>query len=256
MSLLEEYINPIYLTLEGKERIKEDLKAKPNGSYVVLDHFFKEDILNKIVQEYNGYLFDPKADSIIANNLAPFDGAAAEADPDTYLGALLYSKEWYAYCLELLDMNPLRIFPIIKIRYNESDAKGYWIHNDKMTFNGMQKFCTILGYFNKGWKLQDGGLLQIWQSSPVNVKNIPSYEVEEYLDRELFLLEQNRINIMPYSEYWESNDKKDFILVDQIVPSYNRIVIFNLNDKALHHSVTPNKGRRRYGFIQWLSKKL
>jgi hypothetical protein len=250
MSLLETYINPIYLTPEGKIRIQEDLKAKPNGSYVVLDHFFKEEILNEAIEEHNKYFFDPKADSIINNNLAPFDGAAAEGDPDTKLGSLLYSKEWYTYCLELLDIKPLRVFPIIKLRYNTPNAKGYWIHNDKITFNGMQKFCTILGYFNKEWKLEDGGLLQIWQVSSIKDDKTCSYNVEDYLDQTLSILEQDRINIIPYSEDWGSHNKKDFILLDQIIPSYNRIVIFNLNAKPLYHSVTPNKGKRRDGFIQ------
>lgn len=258
MSLLEKYINPVYLTPEGKAKIKEDLKSKPDVPYVVLDHFFIESTLELIQQEHNTHDFNPNADSRsekFQDIKFPFDGAVAQCDPDSVLGEFLYSREWYRYCFEILDIQPLRVWPTIKIRYNKEDAKGYWPHNDKPGGPvGFERIITILGYFNKGWKASDGGLLQIWQESPVQKEGTPSYDEEDYLDQPLAFLEQPRINVWPYGATWPDHEKRDFILVDQIVPVYNRVVIFNLNNKALYHSVTPNYGKRRDGFIEWLSK--
>lgn len=261
MSLLEKYINPIYLTTEGKNKIKEDLKSKSFNSYITLDHFFIESMLEDMRKEQENVIFNPHADSRLntdSNIKFPFDGAAAECDPDTLLGELLYSREWYKYFLEILDIDPVRVWPVIKIRYNKENAKGYWLHNDKPGAPiGFERITTILAYFNKNWTVEDGGLLQIWQESPVKNLSTPSYDKEDYIDTDkaLNFLEQPRINIWPYGAEWGSDEKKDFVLVDQIVPTYNRVVIFNLNKNPLYHSVTPNYGKRRDGFIQWLNKE-
>lgn len=258
MSILDKYINPIYLTKEGKDRIKEDLKSKPNVPYVVLDNFFLEETLELIQQEHDKASFDPTADSRsekFKDIKFPFDGAVAQCDPDSTLGEFLYSREWYKYCFDILDMEPIRVWPTIKIRYNKEDANGYWLHNDKPGGPlGFERIITILGYFNKDWKTEDGGLLQIWQESPIKDPKTPSYNEEEFLDQPLTFLEQPRINVWPYGATWDEHEGRDFILVDQILPVYNRLVIFNLNTDALYHSVTPNYGKRRDGFIEWLSK--
>ena len=49
----------------------------------------------------------------------------------------------------------------------------------------------------------------------------------------------------------ERNDV-DFVLVDQIVPIYNRVFICNLEENPTYHSVTPSGERARTGFVQWL----
>ena len=43
MSVLDRWINPIYLQANVVERIREDVAAKPGAKYIVLDDFFIED---------------------------------------------------------------------------------------------------------------------------------------------------------------------------------------------------------------------
>jgi hypothetical protein len=96
MTVLEKFLNPIYLDANYISRLKEDLKAKPNASYIVLDNFFKPEILNDIINEASTMQYNPKADSTEStnkNSKLPFDGAAVECDPDSILGELLYHKE-------------------------------------------------------------------------------------------------------------------------------------------------------------------
>jgi hypothetical protein len=77
-----------------------------------------------------------------------------------------------------------------------------------------------------------------------------SFNHLDHIEGRLDMFNQTRINVWPYGAMWDTNEKKDFILIDQILPSYNRIVIFNLNNKPIYHSVTPNNGKIRKGFIQ------
>lgn len=128
MSILTEFLNPIYLNQDYINDLKETMRAKPNTPYIVLDNFFKADVLSRIIEEHSDLRFDLHADSTEATNRKirlPFDGAAADCDSDSVLGKLLYSKEWYQFCSELVQVKPKKIIPVIKIRFNAENARGY-----------------------------------------------------------------------------------------------------------------------------------
>ena len=67
-----------------------------------------------------------------------------------------------------------------------------------------------------------------------------------------FLNNHVRINTRTPGGGFKDNEDHDLVLIDQVVPVYNRVFICNFKDEPAYHSVTPSNGKERLGFVQWM----
>lgn len=251
MGVLEKFLNPMYLQKEYIAVLQETLKAKPVSKYLVLDNFLKEDILNQIIEDHKKLEFDEIRDRTGADgSWLPYDGALAGCDPNTLLGELLYAPEWQEYCLTLmgLEVKPRRTE--IKLRSHKEEATGFWIHSDSRGGGGGARDLVSILYFNKDWTAEDGGLLQLWRKDEIDDPRTTTIRYDQTRGR-LDFLNNQRLNVRP-AGFWPYQESHDLILMDQIVPSYNRLFICNFKEEPAYHSVTPSNGKIRTGFVQWL----
>jgi hypothetical protein len=65
-----------------------------------------------------------------------------------------------------------------------------------------------------------------------------------------FLNNNIRLNVTNPGGGFKEGNTKDLLLVDQIVPVYNRVFICNFKDNPSYHSVTPSNGKVRENFVQ------
>lgn len=249
MTVLEKFLNPVYLKQEYINDLKETLKAKPISKYLVLDNFLKEDILDQVIQDHQRLNFDEKADRTGHDgSWLPYDGALAGCDPNSLIGELLYSKEWHDYCLDLVGVPTTPRRTEIKMRSHKEEATGFWIHSDARGGGGGARDLVSILYFNKNWKASDGGLLQLWRKDEIDAPE--TLRISNNTGR-LDFLNNTRLNVRP-AGFWPYNKAHDMVLVDQIVPAYNRLFICNFKEEPAYHSVTPSNGKVRQGFVQWL----
>ncbi len=254
MSVLDEWINPFYLESGVVEDIREAIKAKPTAHYTTLDSFFKVDKLEQIIAQHTTLRFSEEADRRSkSGEWLPYDGAVVFAQPGVHIGSeLFFDEEWHRYLAYLSCAN--LTFPTsteIKLRWHKSLAEGFWIHTDS-TIRSVVAIC----YFNQGWKETDGGLLQLWRLDETTCTP-DVIEIEKPTGRLDFLTQHQRIRTaspgggIPHNK----NRKVDFVLIDQIVPTYNRLFLCNFQNNPAYHSVTPSNGRERTGFVQWIGTK-
>jgi hypothetical protein len=251
VTVLEKFLNPIYLQQSYIQDLQETLKAKPISKYLVLDHFLKEELLDQIIADHKKLEFDEKRDRTGADgSWLPYDGALAGCDPNTLLGELLYSPEWQEYCLKLTGLEPFQRRTEIKLRSHQEEATGFWIHSDAHGGGGGARNLVSILYFNKNWKNEDGGLLQLWRKDEVDDPETLQIGHKDTVGR-LDFLNNTRLNVRP-AGFWPYGGPHDLVLVDQIVPTYNRLFICNFKAEPAYHSVTPSNGKIRTGFVQWL----
>jgi len=249
MSVLDKWINPYYLRDDVVERIRQDILAKPAAKYAVLDNFFIEEKLEELVAQHQTLQFNEELDRRAhkTGEWLPYDGALVYAKPGQHVGSdLFFDDEWHRYLAYLTHckMN----FPTttdVKLRWHQKDANGFWVHTD----SGIRTLVAI-AYFNRDWKAEDGGLLQLWRVDEAQAAG--AFEVESPKGRMDFLVKHKRIRTRTPGGGFDKPGAKDLVLIDQIVPCYNRIFINNYQDDPAFHSVTPSNGRERTGFVQWL----
>jgi hypothetical protein len=252
MSILKDYINPLYLDSKYIETLKETVKSKPISKYLVLDNFFIEEVLDQIIEEHHQLNFDEKADRTAASGQwLAYDGALAGCNPESLLGRLLYSQEWQRFALDLMGLPDTQRKTEIKLRQHRKDADGFWLHSDAGGGGGGARDLVAITYYNKDWKAEDGGLLQLWRLDDVDLPNTPLYTHADGLKGPMKFLNQPRIKARPAGVF-PYNEPRDFILVEQVLPVYNRIFLCNFKEEPAYHSVTPSKGKIREGFVQWL----
>lgn len=247
MSVIDEWVNPIYLDDEYVESLRESVLAKPIVKYIVLDKFFREEKLDELIDRHKTLKFSEKDDKITRDGeTLPYDGSVVFAKQGEHFGSeLFYDQEWQQYCCYLagakLD-HPAGTE--IKLRYHRPMADGFWIHTDSTI-----RSLVVIGYFNRNWTVADGGLLQLWKVEDVSgeapVFNNPTGRLD-------FLSEHHRIRTHSPGGGFSDGKQHDLILFDQIIPSYNRIFLCNFQHNPAYHSVTPSNGRERLGFVQWM----
>jgi len=253
MAVLEKFLNPMYLKPEYISLLQETIKSKPISKYLVLDNFLKEDILDQIIADHQLLDFSEKADRTAASGeWLPYDGALAGCRPDSLIGELLYSKEWQDYCLKIVGLPyDKKRRTEIKLRTHKEEATGFWLHSDAGGGGGGARDLVSILYFNKNWTYEDGGLLQLWKVDEADYEGTTKINYTDALKGRLDFLNTKRLNARP-AGIWPYDKQKDLILVEQIVPAYNRIFICNFKDEPAYHSVTPSNGKVRQGFVQWL----
>ena len=253
MQTLSNWINPQYLNSSYFEQLQETVKSKPDIKYLVLDNFFKEDKLEELIKQHQTLEFSEYLDrrSDTDSELLPYDGSVVFANQEIHIGSdLFFNPEWHEYLVRLVNSNYQLNHPChteIKLRYHRPYANGFWIHTDSFS----RKLVAIC-YFNKNWKYEDGGMLQLWRvdeecsESSFKINNI---NPESRMD---FLTTHKRIQTDCPGGGFADNKVHDLVLIDQILPIYNRVFICDLSNDLSYHSVTPSNGKERTGFVQWL----
>lgn len=252
MSVIDKWVNPYYLRNDVAQGIRESINAKPTIKYGVLDNFFKEEILDELIKHHGTLDFSEENDRRAPDTGAwlPYDGAVVFAKKGVHFGAeLFYDKEWHDYLCYITDTKlPTPAKTDIKLRYHKKDADGFWIHTDSV-LRSMVAIC----YFNKYWKASDGGLLQLWLMDEVNSPNAPV--INSPNGRMDFLSNCKRLRTSTPGGGFPDKQAHDLILVDQVVPAYNRLFVCNFQKELAYHSVSPSNGKVRLGFVQWLMEK-
>lgn len=246
MTVLDEWINPVYLDPEYINSIRETIKAKPAIKYSVLDNFFRTDKLDELIRQHARLEFSEENDrrSPATKEWLPYDGAVVFADRQHYGSELFFSPEWHEYCCYICDAVILNPGTEIKLRYHKPMADGFWIHTDS-TIRDIVAIC----YFNRGWTVDDGGLLQLWR---VDEELSPKALRVDSPKGRMDFLKKHRIQTSTPGGGFPDGNVHDLVLIDQIVPAYNRLFICNFKDTPAYHSVTPGNGKVRQGFVQWL----
>jgi hypothetical protein len=252
MQTLSDWINPQYLNSLYFEQLQETVKSKPNTKYLVLDNFFNDNKLKELIEQHKTLEFSEYLDRRTLNDekILPYDGSVVFANPKIHVGSdLFFNPEWHQYLVKLVNSNYELNHPChteIKLRYHRPYANGFWIHTDSIV-----RKLVIICYFNKNWKYEDGGMLQLWRvdeecsESSFKINNI---DPELRMD---FLANHKRIQTNSPGGGFLDNQIHDLVLLDQILPIYNRVFICDLGSDV-YHSVTPSNGKERTGFVQWL----
>lgn len=249
MSLLKSWLNEQYLDVNYIEDLAETMKAKPEIKYLVLDNFFKKEKIDKFIEDNKKLNFSEKLDMITSDGeLLPYDSAVSFMTPNNYGYELLFSKEWFNYLSKLTSHSVSdKSYTEVKLRYHKAHAKGFWIHTDSGERN-----IVFICYFNKNWKVTDGGMLQLWRMDECECEN--TIVADGKMDYKMTYLNNSRLHTSNPGGGFSDGKPHDLVLVDQILPIYNRVFISNLQANPTFHSVTPSEDKERTGFVQWIYK--
>jgi hypothetical protein len=252
IDFLRPYINDIYLNAEYIAVIQESIKAKPLGKYIVLDNFLKTDFLDKVIEEHHKLNFDFELHTSGNGEILPYYGSVANCDANSILGLFLNSEEWHKYALNLFNLEPIvKRKSEIELRHHTQDSGGFWMHTDQGGGGAGPRDLVITLYYNKDWKVENGGMLQFWRMCEVDDPNTPSYGASSK-EGPLDFYNQPRIRSVAAGEHEYGSELKDFVLIDQVLPVYNRIFLLNATAGNDFHSVSPSHGKIREGFVQRL----
>lgn len=206
-------------------------------------------MLDALISHHKNLPFSEEADRRAhgTGEWLPYDGAVVFAKPGEHFGSeLFFDDEWHQY-LSFLCHGDLQLPTAteVKLRWHKPDADGFWIHTDS-TIRSLVAIC----YFNKDWRVADGGLLQLWKADQAVGGTAPL--IDNPKGRLDFLTQYKRIRTSSPGGGFPNKRPHDMVLIDQIVPVYNRLFLCNYRDDPAYHSVTPSNGRARTGFVQWL----
>lgn len=243
--MIDDWVNPMYLEHDQVHNIRESALAKPLANYAVIDNFFRLKMLDQLIDKHQHLQFSEINDKVAPDGAElPYDSAVVFANKSNFGADLFFDSEWARYCCYLVGASiPEPIGTEVKLRYHRPFADGFWIHTDSTI-----RDVVVICYFNKEWHVDDGGLLQLWrvdeELSPLALR------VEKPIGR-LDILKARRINTKTPGGGFPDGLAHDLVLVDQIVPVYNRIFVCNFQGDPVYHSVTPSNGVARCGFVQW-----
>lgn len=243
---IDNWVNPIYLQDRVVEDIKQSIIAKPVAKYAVLDNFFIEEKIDELISKHSSLAFSEEADRVSNGVVLPYDGSVKFADKNDCGADLFFDPEWHRYCAYVTGTKLSEPAGTeVKLRYHRGMADGFWIHTDSTI-----RDLVVIAYFNRDWKAADGGMLQLWR---VDEKyDEKAFKVNTPKGRMDFLSTQSRIHTSTPGGGFPDKGSHDLVLIDQVVPTYNRVFICNLKDEPAYHSVTPSNGKPRIGFVQWL----
>lgn len=250
--MLRKWLNPIYLNPEYVRCLHETALSKPVSRYLVLDNFFNEDLLLQMISNHVDLQFREDLDrgSVKTNDLLPYDGAVKFADQGDFGAELFFCPAWHQY-LAYLVSTKLREpgKTVVKLRYHRPEANGFWIHTDST-----ERSLVAIAYFNRNWLVSDGGMLQLWRVDEVIDPAAPEYSNVNPAARFDFL-NCKRLRTRTPGGGWMKpplDVAKDLVLIEQVLPSYNRLFVADFQYDRTYHSVTPSTGRTRLGFVEWL----
>ena len=277
--ILKKWINTKYLDQKNIEKLRDDCRSKPHVKYLVLDEIFRPEILDEYFKKHKQLPFKP--DDIGK----PDDSLVVFGSPNEIGGELFFHAPWQLLVSQLCgtEIKKAGKETAVKLRKHVGDLKGFWIHTDRAVSNPAK--IASLVYLNKNWTAADGSLFQIWQAlSTERGGRIKLVEVD-YEKALRGILEQGRkisefqgistLGDLKADFKWDDlkgkqldvlNEEKIFpadisamlgieshqmILLDQIIPTYNRMVLIEFTENPAYHSITPSSGRERYAIVQW-----
>lgn len=247
--VLKKWIKSYYLLPDTILRIKEGSKAKPFCKYAVLDNFFNNDIFEKYAEDHYKLVFNADDSGL------PYDSSWAMAKENSLGAELFYHQPWHNLLAEYTDTELVigSGNTSVKLRSHDSDSKGFWIHTDR-TIRKSEVAMAALIYLNKDWKQSDGAVLQMWaeinRASLLNNEDV-EFRWKHYKDKRLdFLSERNTLTT--HVVKYDGVETAEVILLDQIMPEYNRLVVTDFVRDPAYHSITPSNGRIRHAIVQWL----
>lgn len=251
MAIIDEWINPIYLEDQTVEAIRQSVIAKPVAKYAVLDNFFITEKLDELIAAHSKLEFSTEHDRVRDGKVLPYDSAVCFAKPNDHVGSeLFFDTEWQQYCCYLTGTKlDCPTGTEIKLRYHRPNADGFWIHTDSTI-----RELVVISYFNKNWLASSGGLLQLWRVDEASADGVLT--VDSPKGRLHFLESKEghpkRIRTHTPGGGFPDRQPHDLVLIDQIVPAYNRLFLCNFQISPAYHSVSPSNGRERTGFVQWM----
>lgn len=219
--------------------------ARDAVRYVVADDFFEPAKLDAL-HEHHGRL-EYSQDDVGLN----YDSTAIRVDkqPDVVGTELLLDPVWHRYAAFVLGASlnaPGRT--VVKYRRHPPGSNGFWPHTDRDPEH--PKALAVLGYLNRGWKGEDGGLLQLWATEPADDAEL-AVRWDDWENRELDFLERSPELTIEVAAELGVRPMHARVL-DQVVPRYNRVVFLDFQTTPSFHSITPTGPRPREGFVQWL----
>jgi hypothetical protein len=235
---LNQWISDPYLSDRRIRSIAESVAASPVAKYTVLDDFFRPESFDQLHKVGLGASYSQKQNERFDSNYTRLSESDAGWD-------LFSCPEWHLYCAKLVGVTS-QIDHIYSTNFHKhaSNSNGFWIHRDDIKD---KRTIVVIGYFNKEWASADGGLLRVWREDEAVAPGLKAIDVNRIKESPQ-LFQDPRVRCTFYGV-----GDRDYVLVDQIVPEYNRIVICNLQAANFWHSVTPSRNRERYGFIQFIS---
>lgn len=219
--MLENFINSIYLTNEKATILRNSALAKPVCNYVVIDDFFRPEVMEGFKEQHQTLEFSESIDQTMRGQNLPYDSAVVFANDSHYGSELFFDYEWHQYCAWLVNVDidqPTKTE--IKLRYHRPEANGFWIHTDSVV---PHRDIVVICYFNDNWDVSDGGLLQLWKPIEPFVLT-PSYDDPE---GRLDFLNTKRIRTRSPGGGFKDRKEHDLVLIDQVVPESNRVFICN-----------------------------
>ena len=237
---LQRWIEPRHLRLETVRAIHEGARAKPHMRYAVLDNFFREEAVAQLYAQHQSLEF--RRDDVGL----PYDSDVVLADGSHCGADLFFDASWWEYLLTLAGGGGAAQRSLVKLRRHSPEAKGFWMHTDRPAR------LAALCYFNRGWQAKDGALLQLWAAQRLPEEPPPGgYRFLDHADARLdFLHDARSLRIEAALE--EGLGWTDGVLIDALLPEFNRLVVCDFETDPCFHTVTPSNGRSRYGFLQWL----
>jgi hypothetical protein len=244
--VLRRWIEPYYLRPEVIEAKRAAAEAAPIANHVVLDDFFARGAFEELARHHEQLEFveDDKG--------LNFDSSVVFAERGKHFGhELFFSPDWHRY-IAYVTGSPLTSpgTSMIRLRRHEADACGFWPHSDQVNDHLGRRAAFAVAYFNKGWRLGDGAVFQIWRPIPDD-GGADAHRWSDYLGRPLTFLESEDLRVeVPVGSL--GFQTKRLLLIEQVLPEHNRILMCDLSAESVIHSVTPSHGRVRTGFVQWI----
>lgn len=246
---LRKWMAPYYLRPEVIEMKRAAAQAAPIANHVVLDDFFEPSAFEELAARHQQLDFAPDDTGL------NFDSSVVFADRDTNFGAeLFFSPAWHEYIAYVVGVE-LRSpgASMIRLRRHEAAACGFWPHSDQVSDHLGRRAAFAVTYFNRGWRLQDGAVFQIWRALPDDgASGAELHRWNDYLGRPLSFLECGedlRVEVPVGSLGFKI---MRLLQIEQMLPEHNRILMCDLSAESVIHSVTPSHGRVRTGFVQWI----
>lgn len=250
-AVLCDWINASYLDPQRLRALQMRAAGLPLARYLVLDNFFCERALEQLIDQHNRLEFsnDDEGLNFDSRVVIPLPGREHGCD-------LFFSPMWHHYIATALGVeiqNPGRA--MVRLRRHDGQARGFWPHSDRVMDERGFRTATVLCYFNREWRIADGALLQIWHSTSREVSDTDrnaALRWSDYFGQRLDFLDDAHELTIEVPEGSAGVSVHRLLLIDQIPPECNRVVICDLTSTLMIHSVTPSAGRTRDGFVQWI----
>lgn len=247
--VLQKWINPYYLEPEVMAAKRTSACAKPLVRYAILDDFFRVSAFDELIARHRELEFVP--DDVGLN----FDSSVVFAEANKHFGSeLFFSTDWHEYVSYIVGSDLLAPGrTLVRLRRHDPTAHGFWPHSDWVNDERGRRAAFMLAYFNKDWRLEDGGIFQLWHPQPVTNGDAGAlHRWNDYCGKRLSFLEAGEDVFVEVPVGSLGFRKKKLTLIDQILPEYNRVMICDLTSDPVLHSVSPSRGRLREGFVQWV----